>query len=71
MLSHSCDIKFWCTESEVDEIGCSSSSSSVRKKKSKQSMGKIKKSDGSFHRDCVECTECNKTVKTKTGAPPI
>jgi len=28
---------------------------------------KIKKSGGSFHGDGVECTECKKTVKTKTG----
>ena len=28
---------------------------------------KIKNLDGSTHGDCVECTECGKTIKTKIG----
>ena len=68
-----------CTESEVevDETQCEASSSCStsaisgvgKKKKSKVWMyfQKIKNSDGSVRGDCVKCTECGKSIKTKTG----
>ena len=63
------------TESEVEAIdetqveGTGSRYTSGMRKKKKQSkvwmyFQKIKNSDGG---DCVKCTECGKTVKTKTG----
>ena len=63
------EVELEVIEAQGETSGSCSTSDTPKKKRSKVwiCFKKLKNSDGSVREDCVECTECGKSIKTKTG----